>query len=84
MTLDAREEEIESAERFWVEGFGYRRERLSGPFVVLANERPGWPEVILQKVEEDRKAAKSPVRLDIESADLAGDAARLGALGGGC
>ncbi len=81
VTLDARAEEIERAERFWVEGFGYRRERLSGPFVVLGNERIGWPELILQKVE-DRKTAKSPVHLDIESVDLAGDAARLGALGG--
>lgn len=81
MTLDAREEELERAERFWTEGFGYQRERASGPFIVLANHDLGWPEIILQKVS-DRKTGKSPVHLDIESADLAGDATRLGALGG--
>ena len=80
ITLDAREDELERTERFWVEGFGYRRVRVSGPFVVLGHDGPGWPEIILQRVSE-AKVTKSPVHVDIESDDVDTDAERLAILG---
>lgn len=78
--MDVREDELERTERFWVEGFQYRCVRVSGPFVVLGHDRPGWPEIILQRVPEP-KATKSPVHIDIESEDVDADAARLKKLG---
>ncbi|MBA2312605.1 MAG: VOC family protein [Actinobacteria bacterium] len=81
ITLDARQDELEKTERFWIEGFGYRRARLSGPFVVLSHDLPDWPEIILQRVDE-AKSAKSPVHIDIESPNVDADAALLKNLGG--
>ncbi len=80
ITLDAREDELEGTERFWVQGFGYRCVRVSGPFVVLGHDDLGWPEIILQRVSES-KTTKSPVHVDIESEDVGADAARLKRLG---
>ncbi len=81
ITLDARQDELEKTEKFWIEGFGYQRARASGPFVVLSHDRPDWPEMILQRVEES-KSTKSPVHIDIESPDVDADAALLKNLGG--
>jgi len=81
ITLDARQDELEKTEKFWIEGFGYQRARASGPFVVLSHDRPDWPEIILQRVEEP-KSTKSPVHVDIESPDVDADAALLKDLGG--
>ncbi|MDQ3619755.1 MAG: hypothetical protein M3391_06440 [Actinomycetota bacterium] len=80
ITLDARDDELEGTERFWVEGFGYRRVRASGPFAVLCHDQPEWPEIILQRVTEP-KSTKSPVHIDIESPEVDADAALLKDLG---
>jgi predicted enzyme related to lactoylglutathione lyase len=65
---------------FWAPALGYVSLGEAGAYVMLLpNGRPG-PKLLLQKVPEP-KTVKNRMHLDIETPDVAAEAARLEALG---
>jgi predicted enzyme related to lactoylglutathione lyase len=65
---------------FWCEALGYRPSGSGGAFVILEPiEQPG-PPFLLQRVPEP-KQGKNRMHVDIQTQDLASEAARLVGLG---
>jgi predicted enzyme related to lactoylglutathione lyase len=65
---------------FWSAALGYTALGGAGNYVLLVDESGAQPKLLLQRVPEP-KTAKNRMHLDIECADVAGEAARLEALG---
>jgi predicted enzyme related to lactoylglutathione lyase len=75
--IDCRTDDLEAAARFWAEALGYRPKAPDpGGKYIMFEERPGEPQVFVQKVAHDPR-----VHLDIESDDIEAEVARLEALG---
>ena len=73
--------DLERAAAFWCEVLGYRRfGGPSGPYLSLYPTVEGGAELLLQRVPE-RKRAKNRVHLDLRTADLAAEVARVLAAG---
>jgi predicted enzyme related to lactoylglutathione lyase len=65
---------------FWGPALGYVSLGEAGAYVVLLPDGKPGPKLLLQRVPEP-KAVKNRMHLDIETADIAAEAARLEALG---
>lgn len=65
---------------FWSAALGYVTLGGAGSYVLLVDESGTQPKLLLQRVPEP-KAAKNRMHVDIECADVHGEAARLEQLG---
>jgi predicted enzyme related to lactoylglutathione lyase len=78
LVLDCADPERLAA--FWAPALGYANVGEAGAYVVLfPDARPG-PKLLLQRVSEP-KTVKNRMHLDIETPDVAAEAARLEGLG---
>jgi predicted enzyme related to lactoylglutathione lyase len=66
--------------RFWSEAIGYTTIGGAGKYVMLVDADGVKPKLLLQAVPEP-KTAKNRMHLDIDTADVEGEVARLEALG---
>jgi predicted enzyme related to lactoylglutathione lyase len=65
---------------FWAEALGYANVGSAGAYVALYPRHGSGPKLLLQRVAEP-KSSKNRMHLDIEAADIHGEADRLTALG---
>ena len=72
--------ELERAAVFWGEVLGYVREGQSETYLSLVPADGAGVEVLLQRVS-DRKVGKNRLHLDLRTADLDAEVARVQALG---
>jgi predicted enzyme related to lactoylglutathione lyase len=70
----------EQLAEFWTEAVGYVNVGAAGAYVVLRPREGSGPKLLLQRVHEP-KTSKNRMHLDIETADIDREAARLTALG---
>jgi predicted enzyme related to lactoylglutathione lyase len=66
--------------RFWSDALGYTTLGGAGSYVVLVDESRQQPKLLLQRVDEP-KSAKNRMHLDIETAHVEDEVARLEGLG---
>jgi len=66
--------------RFWSDALGYTIVGSSGAYVLLTDPDRTMPNLLLQRVPED-KVAKNRMHLDIETPDVDAEVARLETLG---
>jgi predicted enzyme related to lactoylglutathione lyase len=78
LVLDCTDPERLAA--FWAPALGYASLGAAGAYVVLVPERGSGPKLLLQRVPEP-KTVKNRMHLDIETADVDAEAARLETLG---
>jgi predicted enzyme related to lactoylglutathione lyase len=78
LVLDCHDPEQLAA--FWAPALHYRTLGGAGAYVLLAPGEPGPPNLLLQRVPET-KSVKNRMHLDIHTADIETEAARLEALG---
>ena len=72
--------DLERSARFWCEVLGYTASPPSGSYCALAPETGVGIEVLLQRVA-DGKTAKNRLHLDLRTADLGAEVARVMDLG---
>ena len=65
---------------FWSAALGYTTLGSAGNYVLLVDEAGQWPKLLLQHVSES-KSGKNRMHLDIETATVDDDVARLEELG---
>src|SRR5437899_11489891 len=70
----------ETLAQFWSSALGYTTLGAAGNYVMLVDAQGVQPKLLLQRVPEP-KAVKNRMHLDIECADVEGEAERLEALG---
>lgn len=78
LVLDCADPEALAA--FWAAALGYVTLGSAGNYVLLVAADGSQPKLLLQRVPEP-KTVKNRMHLDIETADIHGEAARLEALG---
>ena len=78
LVLDCADPERLAA--FWAPALGYASVGAAGAYVVLVPQQAAAPKLLLQHVPEP-KTVKNRMHLDIETADVEAEAARLEALG---
>ena len=65
---------------FWSEALGYDNVGSAGVYVALYPREQSGPKLLLQRVDEP-KTSKNRMHIDIETADIEAEAARLTPLG---
>jgi predicted enzyme related to lactoylglutathione lyase len=65
---------------FWAEALGYTEVGRAGSYVMLVDPDGGGPQLLLQRVAEE-KAGKNRMHLDLHTPDVDAEVARLEALG---
>jgi hypothetical protein len=65
---------------FWTQALGLQRLGAAGNYVLLVSPSGALPKLLLQRVTEP-KTGKNRMHLDIDAADIHGEANRLEALG---
>jgi hypothetical protein len=72
--------DVERQADFWTKALGYDRLFAEAQYVVLGPASGPAPRIVLQQVPEAR-AGKNRLHLDLHVGDMAGEVARLAALG---
>jgi predicted enzyme related to lactoylglutathione lyase len=78
LVLDCADPEALAA--FWTQALGLQRLGAAGNYVLLVSPSGALPKLLLQRVAEP-KTGKNRMHLDIDAADIHGEASRLEALG---